>query len=298
MKYTVNGFSQQDAIDIGLDNNDLLILRWLVDFANTKKMRREIIFGETYYWIKYSALIEDLPILKIKEDSLFRRLKKMSELEVLSHYTQQAKGKYSLYGFGPQFDRLIYERPIKQEEKHSEKNPSENNKKHSENIPSKKIQNTRKKIRNDPEKNPSETLGKKSGTNNQSIKLNPSINNPSICQEDSRTEETKFYCDFLIEKSNTLANACEDYHAIKSRFENLIEQVSFDGGTFNANNREFTCNDILKGLQEIFCRTETQQYDLLKETFYKIDTYFTTGQEIHNKYKYTVTILFNAARGL
>lgn len=38
MKYTIEGFNQAKAVELGLCVADLIILRWFVDFAGTDKM--------------------------------------------------------------------------------------------------------------------------------------------------------------------------------------------------------------------------------------------------------------------
>ena len=43
MKYTIEGFSQQAAHELGLDALDLIILRWFVDFKDSGNMRTEFI---------------------------------------------------------------------------------------------------------------------------------------------------------------------------------------------------------------------------------------------------------------
>ena len=53
MKYTIEGFSQKVAKDLGLDALDLIILRWFVDFKDSGNMRTEFINGEKYYWIRH-----------------------------------------------------------------------------------------------------------------------------------------------------------------------------------------------------------------------------------------------------
>lgn len=73
MKYTIEGFNQAKAVELGLCVADLIILRWFVDFAGTEKMVKRIIDGKEYYWIKYEGLLEDLPILSITKDTLYRR---------------------------------------------------------------------------------------------------------------------------------------------------------------------------------------------------------------------------------
>ena len=40
MKFTHLGFSQRVAIDIGLDDKDLAILRWFVDFNDSNKIKK------------------------------------------------------------------------------------------------------------------------------------------------------------------------------------------------------------------------------------------------------------------
>lgn len=48
MKYNVIGFSQQKAMELGLDVKDLIILKHIVDFINSGKMVEREIDGETY----------------------------------------------------------------------------------------------------------------------------------------------------------------------------------------------------------------------------------------------------------
>lgn len=108
MEYTIHGFSQENAIKLGLDDRDLLILRWFVRFKDNGKMSSKIIDGDKYYWIKYEGIIEDLPITNIKSnDSVYRRLKKMSKAKVLKHQTIKAGGTYSYYCLGENYPSLI-----------------------------------------------------------------------------------------------------------------------------------------------------------------------------------------------
>lgn len=63
MKYNVIGFSQQKAMEFGLDVKDLIILKHIIDFINSGKMVEREIDGEVYYWLKQDRLLEELPIL-------------------------------------------------------------------------------------------------------------------------------------------------------------------------------------------------------------------------------------------
>lgn len=107
MKFTIHGFSQQKAMDLGLDQDDLLLLRWFVDFKDTNSMVSKVIDNKPYYWIKYSGLLKDLPILKIKKDTVYRRFKKMSTVGVLDHTTVRQGGVYSFYSLGDKYSELL-----------------------------------------------------------------------------------------------------------------------------------------------------------------------------------------------
>lgn len=118
MKYTLEGFSQEAALSIratitengrtktiGLDLIDLTILRWIVDFYPS--MKKAIIEGEEYAWVDYTAFVEDMPLLGLSNQSLYKRCVKMVRLGVLKHKTVRNKGTFSYYGFGPEYPRLI-----------------------------------------------------------------------------------------------------------------------------------------------------------------------------------------------
>lgn len=118
MKYTIEGFSQEAALSmqatitenghkktIKLDIVDLTILRWIVDFY--PRMKKTIIDGDEYVWFDYSAFVEDMPLLGLSKQSLYKRCVKMGQLGILKHKTIRSNGTYSYYGFGPEYSRLI-----------------------------------------------------------------------------------------------------------------------------------------------------------------------------------------------
>lgn len=118
MKYTLEGFSQEAALSmqatiteqgrtrtVRLDLTDLTILRWIVDFF--PNMRKTIIEGSEYAWLDYSTFVEDMPLLGLSKQSLYKRCMKMVRLGVLKHKTVRNKGTFSYYAFGPEYSRLI-----------------------------------------------------------------------------------------------------------------------------------------------------------------------------------------------
>ncbi len=110
MKYTIEGFSQRRALELGLTSEDLLILRWIIDFIGISGMKEFQHDGKTYYWIDYTHLLNDLPILNIKKRALANRLSYMVKLHVLDfHLAKNREGTYSAYCKGNAYESLIRE---------------------------------------------------------------------------------------------------------------------------------------------------------------------------------------------
>lgn len=110
MKYTIEGFSQRVAIEMNLDSVDLIILRWIVDFSNTDRIVKMQVEDKIYFWVKYEAIIEDLPILGLKtKDALYRRLKKLVACNVLEHTVVKQGGTFSMYKLGADYEKLVKE---------------------------------------------------------------------------------------------------------------------------------------------------------------------------------------------
>lgn len=108
MKFTINGFSQKMLLELGLDSVDSLLLRYFIDFRDSGSMAMEIIDDKPYYWLKYSTLAKELPIIGIKSnDTLRRRLKKLEKAKVLEHYHKKENGSFSFYGIGDNYKLLI-----------------------------------------------------------------------------------------------------------------------------------------------------------------------------------------------
>lgn len=105
MKYTVEGFNQETAIELGLDVDDLIILRWFVDFSNN--MKQKVIEETTYYWVTYEKLLNDLPILNVKKRALQYKLDKLIRAKILIHKNIKEDGNFSYYGFGENYSNLI-----------------------------------------------------------------------------------------------------------------------------------------------------------------------------------------------
>jgi hypothetical protein len=97
MKFTVLGSNQRKAVEFGLDLKDLVIIEWMQKFW--PKMKKKIIDGKEYGWVKYDALLKDYPLLEINAKKvLYRRMKAMEDLEILDHRgVKDETGSFSYY---------------------------------------------------------------------------------------------------------------------------------------------------------------------------------------------------------
>lgn len=109
MRYNIHGFSQHRAVELGLTNDDLLVLRWFVDFCSSGKMQKIEESGKTYYWVRYQAVLDDLPILSIGKDRLFRKhFRTLCEARILVHKHINVGGRFSYYCLGENYETLVY----------------------------------------------------------------------------------------------------------------------------------------------------------------------------------------------
>lgn len=107
MRYTVMGFLQKGACELGLSMGDLAILRWFTDFKNSGKMITKTLKGDKYYWVSYEAITEEFPILNVKKDAIYRRLRRLCDAEILKKTTVYNSGTYSYFALGKNYSKLI-----------------------------------------------------------------------------------------------------------------------------------------------------------------------------------------------
>lgn len=94
MQYNVQSFNQIECIKLGLSNDDLTILNWFLRFKDTGKMDCINIESAKQYgfWVNYTKLIDDMPILFNGQDYLESQLKlKPFELKLLNLEKQGLK---------------------------------------------------------------------------------------------------------------------------------------------------------------------------------------------------------------
>lgn len=216
MKYSVLGFNQQKLVDFGLDLKDTMLLRYFVDFKETGKMRNITLESETYYWLKYEAVVDEFPLLDIKtKDTVYRRLQKLVKSKILKHTTVKDYGNYSYYSLGEKYEELL---------QNAESNECNSNEVSEvvDNSVDKPVDNTlvsdEKSGGSDEIKEGSDEIkeglgrnqgrvGRNQGTNNPST-IYPSTNNPSTNNPD---KEIKEIVEYLNKKTNSKFRYTDKY---------------------------------------------------------------------------------------
>lgn len=129
----------------------------LVDLINQASSwaKAVVLDGVTYYWMSFGKVCEELPSVFSKEDTVYRQYKVLKEKGIIEHFKMDGKDYVRLTEKGCEWNKF---EPIRD----SEKNPSVGN----------QSEQTRKKIRESSEKNPTD--------NNNNNKYNQDQNNPPV----------------------------------------------------------------------------------------------------------------------
>lgn len=95
MKFNLN-INQKSIIESNLDIDiqDACILDFISTFSHSDKIKKLFIGDKVYYWFDYNLVSENLPILKLKKDTVYRRFKYLSEIGLLEpHPDNQNLGR-------------------------------------------------------------------------------------------------------------------------------------------------------------------------------------------------------------
>lgn len=89
MKYTIAGFSQKVLILYGLGVSEAEILRCIVDFWFSRKMETEVFDGREYFWLSYSFIQSELPIMAIDRKQIANKMQKFVECGLMDFKLKQ-----------------------------------------------------------------------------------------------------------------------------------------------------------------------------------------------------------------
>ena len=84
MRTYIFGFDQTEAVKLGLGIKELLILDYLHTFIQSGSMNCKVVSDKKFYLVVYKKVLQDLPILGIKERQLQNIFHLLSEKKILS----------------------------------------------------------------------------------------------------------------------------------------------------------------------------------------------------------------------
>lgn len=124
MRYSILGFNQKRVLQLqrdivdGITGNtrttkidivDLLILQDIADFMNRRNIIKYVIDEKTFFSVKYQVIIDDLPILNIKQQALSDRLKKLCDFGLLEKaVVKNQSGSYTAFRIGMTYEDIVY----------------------------------------------------------------------------------------------------------------------------------------------------------------------------------------------
>lgn len=108
MKYTIHGLQQAKLIELGLNNDDALVLSVIKDMYASSKIESLIIDNEKYIWVNQKSIVNNqIPILGSR-DKFIRQLSKLEEKGLLKRKKVFSKngvrGNYSYITITPKLD--------------------------------------------------------------------------------------------------------------------------------------------------------------------------------------------------
>jgi len=94
MKYTI-AINQKSAIELGIKNiNQAAIFDLLIGAAAWASP--VIVGNDVYYWVARQSIANELPILGLKPDTIYRHLKALSEIGLINHIKSGKKDLMSI----------------------------------------------------------------------------------------------------------------------------------------------------------------------------------------------------------
>lgn len=142
MKYSILGFNQAKLIELQkesdgkilkLDMTDVMLLEYIQFALSRPSMRHKTDDNnQPYVWISHKKILEDLPILDIKDNMLKKRLNKLTELGLIKSMVfanENCRGSRAYYTITELCESLKYtkddsEESTKCNKLHDEKRPS------------------------------------------------------------------------------------------------------------------------------------------------------------------------------
>lgn len=117
LRFSILGFSQERVLEVRatkegkelkLDVADLLLLNQIADFPNRSSVMKIIEGEKIFFWLAYSEILEELPILNLKKQALRDRLDKLVVLGLIEKRTSKASNM-TFFRLTEMYENLKYD---------------------------------------------------------------------------------------------------------------------------------------------------------------------------------------------
>lgn len=109
MIYNIHGFQHDKLMELGLDNDDALILRAIKNMYSSATIEYKIIDGDKFVWVKQDFLVQQVQLIGSKR-KIVRRMEVMQEKNIIDTRTVYSrkgrKGTYYYVRLTPTADYL------------------------------------------------------------------------------------------------------------------------------------------------------------------------------------------------
>lgn len=116
MRYSILGFNQQKLVElqtseITLNMTDILLMDYIQNALSQPSMIKTMIDNQTYVWLNHGKILQDLPILNIKENMLRKHFSKLEILNLIKSINlanEHGRGSRTYYTITDRFESLQF----------------------------------------------------------------------------------------------------------------------------------------------------------------------------------------------
>ncbi len=100
--------SKTTGVKLGLQ--EAVIIDFIAKFAHSGECEVIIIEGKVYYWLAYSKIIEECPLLGIKnKEVLARKIELLENAGILLKHYEAGKVRKTYFAFGPNYKHIVFD---------------------------------------------------------------------------------------------------------------------------------------------------------------------------------------------
>lgn len=94
MRPKIFNFPQETLLRLGLNLKEILLLDYIEQFISSGNMRSKRLDGKWYFKLAYKKIMDDLPILGIKERQIRNIITKLEKLGILNRLSELKREMY------------------------------------------------------------------------------------------------------------------------------------------------------------------------------------------------------------